>query len=148
MENRTLVIQSLLAPYVFHVNHQEDLFLSDKLEMLNAMGIEIENFGNQSYKISALPTELTEMNFNAFFEEIFDGMNALKNISLKGILKDRLAQAACKAAIKSGDSLSKEDIEIILKKMNGNLGLKCPHGRPVAVKVTRTEIDKWFKRIV
>ena len=148
MENRTLVIQPLLAPYVFHVNHQEDLFLSDKLEMLNAMGIEIENFGNQSYKISALPTELTEMNFNAFFEEIFDGMNALKNISLKGILKDRLAQAACKAAIKSGDSLSKEDIEIILKKMNGNLGLKCPHGRPVAVKVTRTEIDKWFKRIV
>ena len=56
--------------------------------------------------------------------------------------------AISKAAIKAGDKLSEDDIKIILSEIKGNLGLKCPHGRPVVVKITRTEIDKWFKRIV
>ena len=41
-----------------------------------------------------------------------------------------------------------DEIELLTEKLKDNLGLKCPHGRPVAIKITRTEIDKWFKRIV
>ena len=88
------------------------------------------------------------MNFGAFFEEIFGEMNTLKSITLTDLLKERLAQAACKAAIKAGYPLSKDDMKELLKLLNGNMGLKCPHGRPIAVKITRTEIDKWFKRII
>ena len=40
------------------------------------------------------------------------------------------------------------EINVLLAKLKENIGLKCPHGRPVAIKITRTEIDKWFKRIV
>lgn len=145
---KELTIQPLLAPYILNINHQEYAFLSAEIPILNDLGIEIEEFGHQAFKVSSLPSELTGMNFGAFFEEIFGEMNTLKSITLTDLLKERLAQAACKAAIKAGDPLSKDDMKELLKMLNGNMGLKCPHGRPIAVKITRTEIDKWFKRIV
>ena len=64
------------------------------------------------------------------------------------ILMEKLAQKACKSAIKSGDKLREQEITLLTEKLRKNLGLKCPHGRPVVVKITRTEIDKWFKRIL
>jgi DNA mismatch repair ATPase MutL len=44
--------------------------------------------------------------------------------------------------------LDASQIKILTEMLKNNIGLKCPHGRPVVVKITRTEIDKWFKRIV
>ena len=61
---------------------------------------------------------------------------------------EKLAQKACKSAVKSGDKLSQLEIDVLMKKLSEDIGLKCPHGRPVAIKITRMEIDKWFKRIV
>ena len=72
----------------------------------------------------------------------------LRAISLPSLLKEKIAQKACKASIKAGDKLSDEDIKCLIHKLNGNLGLKCPHGRPIAVKISKMEIEKWFKRIV
>ena len=72
----------------------------------------------------------------------------LKKLTVKDVLFDKLAQKACKSAIKSGDKLSDKEIEELIKLLKCDLGLKCPVGRPVAVKITRTEIDKWFKRII
>ena len=64
------------------------------------------------------------------------------------ILKDKIASAACKAAVKGGMDLTREEIDALFASMNGDMGLKCPHGRPVVVKMSRTEIEKMFKRIV
>ena len=72
----------------------------------------------------------------------------LSSITIEGLLKEKIAQKACKASIKAGDKLSKNDTEILLNMLKGNLGLKCPHGRPICVKISKTEIEKWFKRIV
>ena len=59
-----------------------------------------------------------------------------------------LMQKACKSAIKAGDKLSQIEIDVLLEKLKENVGIKCPHGRPVVIKITKMEIDKWFKRIV
>ena len=67
---------------------------------------------------------------------------------MEEILKDKLASAACKAAVKGGMDLTKEEIERLFELMDGDMGLKCPHGRPVVVKLTKTELEKMFKRIV
>ena len=84
----------------------------------------------------------------SFIEDILSDIGSLKSISAIDILTEKLAQKACKSAIKSGDKMTDNEITILLDLMKGNLGLKCPHGRPVCIKITRTEIDKWFKRIV
>ena len=61
---------------------------------------------------------------------------------------EKFAMKACKSAIKSGDRLTDGEVKILTEYIKNNLALTCPHGRPVAVRITRTEIDKWFKRIV
>jgi len=75
-------------------------------------------------------------------------METLRAIKLDDILKDKLAGAACKAAVKGGEKLTDGEIKSLMQKMEGDVGLKCPHGRPVAVKMARREIEKLFKRIV
>ena len=141
-------LQPLLIPYLLNVNSQESDFINSKLSVFNSLGIEIEEFGLNSYKISAIPTYLTQMNLGKFFSEILADLNSLRTINTTDILFEKIAQKACKSAIKSGHKLSELEINEILDKIKGDLGLKCPHGRPVVVKITRTEIDKWFKRII
>lgn len=148
VKNANIITQPLLVPYVINVNNLEYNFLTEKTEILNSMGIEISEFGRNAFKISAIPTFLLDLNIKGFFDDILADLNQLKTFTVNDILLEKLAQKACKAAIKSGDKLSDMEIQVLLDKLKENIGLKCPHGRPVAIKITRTEIDKWFKRIV
>ena len=140
--------QPLLSPYIIDCSGEEFAFLSSKKETLKEMGFVIEEFGNNSFKISEIPVCFADLKFGNLFSEILSDLNELKSITLDSLLKDKIAQKACKAAIKSGDVLREQEINVLLDALNKNIGLKCPHGRPVVVKITRTEIDKWFKRIV
>ena len=148
IKNKAIDTQILLLPYVFDVTHAECEFLLKSIDVLNSMGIEISEFGDNAFKVSALPVLIANVNLKEFFDDVLYDLNNLKALEITELLKEKIAQKACKAAIKSGDKLSDEDIKIIMTEIKGNLGLKCPHGRPIAVRVTRTEIDKWFKRIV
>ena len=148
IKNDNIDTQILLIPYIFDVTHTEYDFIMQNIGVLNSMGIDIAEFGKNSFKVSALPVMVADLNLKAFFDDILFDLNNLKSIELVGLLKEKIAQKACKAAIKSGDKLNDEDIKIILAQLKGNLGLKCPHGRPIAVRISRSEIDKWFKRIV
>lgn len=140
--------QPLLVPFILNVNNYESDFIESNLGAIKAIGIDIEEFGKNSFKVSSVPVAIFNINLQRFFDDIISDITALKSISLSSVLTEKLAQKACKAAIKSGDEMSDGEIAFLLKLLKGNLGLKCPHGRPIAVKITRTEIDKWFKRIV
>ncbi|MBQ3115621.1 MAG: DNA mismatch repair endonuclease MutL [Clostridia bacterium] len=143
-----IITQPLLLPYVLNANNEEFEFLSEKLEVFAKMGIEISEFGRNSFKISAVPTFLADMNLEKFFSSVLNDLNSFKALTINELLQEKLAQKACKSAIKSGDKLSEIQIKTLIDTLKGNIGLKCPHGRPVAIKITRTEIDKWFKRIL
>lgn len=143
-----IVTQPLLLPYILNVNNIEFNFIASKLNVLNDMGIEISEFGVNAFQVSAIPSFLTEMNLKKFFDDVLSDLSSLKNLTVNDLLVEKLAQKACKSAIKSGDKLTDLDIDVLLEKLKENIGLKCPHGRPVVIKITRTEIDKWFKRIV
>lgn len=148
IKNGKIDTQILLLPFVFDVSPLESDFLVKNSEVIRSMGIDLEEFGDVTFKVSAVPVILSNIDLKEFFDELLADPSGFKGIELTDILKEKIAQKACKAAIKSGDKLSDEDIKYILTQIKGNLGLKCPHGRPIAVRITRTEIDKWFKRIV
>ncbi len=147
-ENRKVISQPMLAPYLVSVNAQEYAFLEKNLPILRDLGFEIEEFGGNSFKVSAVPVDLQNIKLSAFFGEVLAEVNSLRAIKLTELIKDRLASAACKAAVKGGEKLTESEVQSLMQKMDGDMGLKCPHGRPVAVKMTRTEIEKMFKRIV
>jgi len=148
LTNANIISQPLLLPFVLNVNSSEFDFLLSKIDLLNSIGIEISEFGINAFKVSAIPSCLIDMNLKNFFDDILNDLTSLRNLTVNDLLIEKLAQKACKSAIKSGDKLSQLEIDTLLEKLKENIGLKCPHGRPVVIKITRMEIDKWFKRIV
>ena len=146
-KERTSESQVLLIPYVFTVSREDFDSIYTRFSYFRELGIEIDILRDDSFKVSSLPLSLIDMNLKQFFDDlIYD--NAFKRETLPNVLKEKLMQTACKHAIKGGDSLSKIEIELLKDKISENLSLRCPHGRPVAVKITKGEIEKWFKRIV
>ena len=146
--NDSVAVQPLLIPIVLNVNNAESEFLFSKIELLKKIGFDISEFGNNTFRICSIPAMLTSINIDTFFADLLSDLNELKSIAVTDLMADKIAQKACKSAIKSGDKLDDNQISLLIDMIKGDLGLKCPHGRPVVVKITRTEIDKWFKRIV
>ena len=139
--------QPLLFPYTFPVNAKEAEFITERFQDFRKIGVDVAEYDDGVFAVYSLPMYLLGMDIKAFFDDVVSDMS-LRKIDMPDILREKIAQKACKAAIKSGKTLSESEIDKLLEKLNGNMGLKCPHGRPIAIKITRTEIDKWFKRIV
>ena len=101
---------------------------------------------NNTFLISAVPVLLQGMKVDTFFNEILGDVSGFRSIKLSELLRDKLAMAACKAAVKGGMDITQAEIDKLFEMMDGNMGLKCPHGRPVVTKITKTELEKMFKR--
>ena len=147
-EKREIVSQPMLMPFILNVNAQEYAFLEKNFNVLRDMGFDVEEFGNNSVKVSAVPVDLQKIDLDAFFREVLSSMESLRAVRLVDILKDRLATSACKAAVKGGEMLTVQEVRALIDETDGDMGMKCPHGRPVAVKMKKSEIEKLFKRIV
>ena len=147
-ETRSVASQPMLIPFVLTLNGQEFAFLEKNFSVLREIGFEIEEFGDTSVRVSAVPADLMEIDLNAFFQDVLSSMESLRAIRLVDLLKDKLATAACKAAVKGGESLSLQEVRALIEQMDGDTGMKCPHGRPAVVKMKKSEFEKLFKRIV
>lgn len=147
-ETRSVASQPMLIPFVLTLNGQEFAFLEKNFSVLREIGFEIEEFGDTSVRVSAVPADLMEIDLNAFFHDVLSSMESLRAIRLVDLLKDKLATAACKAAVKGGKSLSLQEVRALIEQMDGDTGMKCPHGRPAVVKMKKSEFEKLFKRIV
>ena len=145
---RQVAKQDMFVPYIFIVNPTEKEFIENNMDLIWQMGFSVEPFGDNSYRVNAAPADLPDINLKQFFDDLLAGVSELKEIKLADILKDKIAQAACKAAVKGGDVLTESERDKLFEMLSGNMGLKCPHGRPVCVKLTKTEIEKMFKRKV
>ncbi len=148
-ETDSIVVQPMLIPFVLSLNPEDDQILNANIEAIKSVGFDIDEFGERTYKISAVPAIVSDIDFNKFFSMFLAEKLGKSKITEADIVKDTLMQMACKSAIKGGDDLSKEEVYKLLKEMSDkNVVLFCPHGRPVVVRITKTEVEKWFKRIV
>ncbi|MBO7736425.1 MAG: DNA mismatch repair endonuclease MutL [Clostridia bacterium] len=148
MENRKVLQQPMLFPYTLKVSSVESLFLEDCLPVLREIGFEMSENGLGEFTVTAVPLDLQDIALEKFFGEVLHDISGLKAIKLSELLKDKLAMTACKAAVKGGMRLSDEEVKRLLEDMDGDVTLKCPHGRPAVVKLSKYEIEKMFKRIV
>ena len=148
MDARAVRSQPMLVPFVLSLNGQEFAFLEKNFGVLHELGFEVEEFGDASVRVTAVPADLKDVDLAAFFGEVLSSMESLRAIRLADILKDKLATAACKAAVKGGETLTLDEVRALLKEMDGDTGMKCPHGRPAVVRMKKSEFEKLFKRIV
>lgn len=147
-DNKSIAVQPLLFPYVLSLNPLESNIIEENLETMQELGFDISEFGNNTYKVNAVPAIVSEMNFDTFFNEFLsDSKNTLKKSS--DLIKDYLMQHSCKSAIKGGNDLTDSEINQLFNQMGKEkIALFCPHGRPIAIRISKSEVEKWFKRIV
>lgn len=147
VNDRCVSIQGLLVPYVINVNGLEKQFLEDNLENLKNLGFEISEFGTSAFKVSTIPSVLAGINLNDFFSQILSELSVFKQLKQADLILNKLMQHSCKTAVKAGDKLSNNEVASLIKQVDETgMVLQCPHGRPVIIKLSRKEIEKWFKR--
>lgn len=149
VDSRNVTKQHLLSPYVINLNRQEFEFVDENLSKLLVLGFEIEPFGNSAMAINSIPAVLTDLNISKFFDEILHDLSNMKNLKQSDLILDKLMQHSCKCAVRAGKKLSAGEVNTLINQMKEEkMQLQCPHGRPVVVELTKTEVEKWFKRIV
>ena len=140
--------QPMIIPHLVYTNEKESEFLLSKFQDFRNMGIDIVEYEDNVFAVYAVPLTLWDIDLKKFFDDVLSDINQLKSIELTDLLREKLSQKACKAAIKAGKILSQDEIDCLLSMLKNDVALRCPHGRPITVKISRMEIDKWFKRIV
>ena len=148
MQNSKLESQKLLIPESFQLTDSQADALDTNAELLEKLGIELAPFGPRACAIQAFPTILSRLSPLDFVQDLLDLLTD-KDLSLDAerLLDEVLNMAACKAAIKAGQTLSDSEIEQLLAdREKAECASRCPHGRPTAIKFSITELEKQFKR--
>lgn len=141
--------QYLTPPLIVSLNMQEEEVLNASRDYFEKFGFEIEHFGGREYCISAVPSNLYGLTEEELFLEMLDQLESDHSKDTLDIFASRLATMACKAAVKGNNRLSMEEAEKLLDElMTLENPYHCPHGRPTIISMTKTEMEKKFKRIV
>lgn len=144
-----VISQQLLVPQVVQLTHREHAALMLSLEDLTAAGFDIEDYGDRSIQVRAVPVILGVPQLKDFFGELADRLGEYRAMPTQERRRDVLVKFACRKAVKAGDMLPRESIEQLIKEMlETGAPPTCPHGRPLVIAIDKTELDKRFRRIV
>jgi DNA mismatch repair protein MutL len=140
-------VQMLLLPDVITLSKRDMNIVRDHIDLFEQTGFTLEEFGENTIKITGVPVMCFDMDTKDLFLDILDGMELTNRTNKQDVEEKFIATVACKAAIKANMSLETNEIESLL---NDLLVLEnpftCPHGRPTAIRITKNEIEKKFGR--
>ena len=145
-ESTSMASQTLLFPETLEFSPDDFDALFDVLPYLEKIGFKIKKQDNLSIKIDAIPSEMAIGNEREVIREILD--NFLKERKKYSSFQEGIAAMfACKAAIKAGDSLMREEMqELVNRLFSTKHPYYCPHGRPIIVQMSLDELDGRFER--
>ena len=139
--------QMLLLPDVITVTHKEMDIAKENWQMFKQAGFELEEFGENTIKLTGVPTICFELDTKELFLETLDQINTIARTAKQEKEEKFIATVACKAAVKANMDLTTEEMESLIDKL---LELpnpfSCPHGRPTAIKMSKNDIEKKFAR--
>lgn len=148
-KEQSIESQYLNPPLVVTLNMDEQAKLKANEEYFRKYGFEIEPFGGREYCISAVPTNLYGFHEEELFLEMLDNLGGEGAKDTFDLFTARLATMACKSAVKGNHQMSAlEADKLIDELLTLDNPYNCPHGRPTIIAMTKTEIEKKFKRIV
>jgi len=137
--------QGMLNPYIYQLSAASREYMQDGIELLIKLGFDAEQFGESSVAIRSFPVFLTAGEAENFCADILESDKALDFKDTMAI--ERLIARSCKAAVKIGDKLDTKELMGLIESLSQcDNPYTCPHGRPVFVRMTRTELEKMFLR--
>ena len=149
LHTREFTSQQLQPPIVLTLDAREAEMLEKYRKEIETFGYEVEGFGGKEYLITAVPDNLFQLDMKDLFLEMLDDFGANLSKNTPELILEKVATMSCKAAVKGNHQLSLNEVKALIDEL---LGLEnpynCPHGRPTIISMTKSEIEKKFKRIV
>ena len=140
--------QTLLEPLPFTPDASDAEVLQQHGDTLAELGFTLEPFGRSDYILRGVPAQIDAGDALPALEEICAQLRHGAHTDAQAVRDEVLKTVACKAAIKAGWQTEPEELLRLADAVCAGEVKYCPHGRPVAVTLTRRELDKLFKRIV
>ena len=147
-KKREICSQQLAPPIMLSLTMQEQVILEQYRSYFEQLGFAMEPFGGNEYRITAVPSTLYGMEDKEAFLTLLDSLSMDMEQVEPEKITDRIATMACKASVKGNQKLSYEEVEALMEQlMTLTNPYTCPHGRPTIIAMSKTEIEKRFKRI-
>lgn len=139
--------QMLLLPDVITLTHKEMDIAKENIKMFEQAGFSLEEFGDNTIKLTGVPTVCIDLDTKELFLETLDEINTVARTAKQEKEEKFIATVACKAAVKANMALTEQEVDSLMGKL---LELPnpftCPHGRPTAIKMTKYDIERKFAR--
>lgn len=141
-------LQQLLVPYLFEFSGSDYISLQEKMSLLNQVGIYLEPYGNNTFILREHPIWMKEEEIESAVYEMCDMLLLTNEVSVKTYRAELAIMMSCKRSIKANhalDDYSARDLLVQLAQCKNPYN--CPHGRPVLVNFTKSDMEKMFRRI-
>ena len=139
--------QLMLLPDIITLSHKEMEIAKDNMQMFRKAGFMVEEFGENTIKLTGVPEMCLNLETKEMFLETLDEINSVSRTAKQEIEERFIATVACKAAVKANMALTKEEVDSLMQEL---LALPnpftCPHGRPTAIKMSKYDIERKFAR--
>lgn len=148
-DGRSVQSQMLLIPLTVRLTATEEGLFYEYQDMLSDLGFEAEGFGDKTVILRGAPEALDEQGLQALFLEVLGNLGEKRKDASSAKAQRALYTIACKSAVKAGNKLQETEMRKLLDAVFALDSINtCPHGRPITVAMTKTFIEKQFKRIV
>ncbi len=135
--------QQLLEPLIVRLSSAQSAILSANLDALTRLGFELDEFGPLTWRVRAIPHVIGPRSAEGFLIDALDALAERRSPELK---LEALMMMACKASVKAGDPITHEEITRLFESQDASGPLTCPHGRPIMLQFTRSDLERLFKR--
>lgn len=138
--------QNLLKPQIIELSPTQRIVAINNKELLNNLGFDIEDFANNTIKLSSIPEVFGKMKTNLIID-IINEIEKNNSTTIQTQIEERIIKFACRASIKAGDELTIYEMNNLLKRLaQCQNPYSCPHGRPTVINFTISDLEKKFKR--
>src|SRR5438270_1050981 len=150
MEEQGVPSQKLLISQTFELPPRDADWIEQNMSILQKMGIGIESFGPNTFRIDSLPSFLKVMDGAQFMRKVIDDLKSASDRSSPLRLgEDMIAKSVCRHAVKANDPLRYLEVEKLIQDLlECDLPYCCPHGRPTMIQISNVELEKKFGRKV
>lgn len=147
--NRKIQSQILLSPVAIGLSQQEAIYADENRKLLEEVGFSFDFIGDSDIALRRIPADLSNSDPEGIFRAALDRLHLNKGKNKDFIEEEMLYGMACKSSVKANTKLVKAEVDSLINQLRQMENpYTCPHGRPLAVKLERRDLEKLFKRIV
>ena len=148
LSKKQVLSQQLLPAKVLHLDSVEHNTVIEHMELFSQTGFDIEDFGDDSIVVRAVPDDIMGVEPQLLFDELLNALTEERGTISLDFFVEKLSGMACKAAIKGNTEITTMEADRLIDEMLSlDNPYNCPHGRPTMIALTKVELEHKFKRI-